>query len=1139
MTEDRTRGRVEERILQKALLRGWLGPDDPAEASGEDAEALVEGLVQNGRLSIGQVLALTREVLEDPGETARWAGPATPLRGIPAGPYFDRDASEPGSSPWPASESGPQEGAWGSIRGEEKPRYTLLEPLGAGGMAEVVKAYDESLQRHVALKFLHIQHPALTERLLREARLQARVEHPDICRVYDAGELDGRPYIAFQLVDGPTLDRASSELRVEEKVLLVRRVAEAVHAAHRLGLIHRDLKPSNVLVEKTEEGWHPFVTDFGLAKEVAAPSLSVSGSITGTPHYMAPEQVRGEAHAVDRRTDVYGLGATLFELLCGRPPFEGDSAVDVMVKVLADEPPPPRSLRPSIPRDLDTIVLRCLEKDPDRRYDSARALAEDLGRFLDGSPIEARRAGAGYRLWKIVRKNRLLAAVSAAALAAVLVLGGLWIQARVRATEQAQAAQRFGRDLEQAESVLRFGRLLPLHDTRPEKSMVLERVKRIERDMADLGGPAQGPGNAAIGRALLALERHEEARGRLERAWELGYREPEAAYALGRVLGALYQAELAQTARLGGKELKEARRKEIDQSLRDPALRFLSLGRTSQVDSAAYLEGLFALYEGRTGDALARAEEAERAIPWLYEASLLKGDAFLRQAMDAQDRGEWEACLAALARAREAFGRAADVGHSDARVHSAAAGAWVLEMDVHAARGSDSEAAYAAALQSCDRGLVADADHGRLHNVASRAHLLAAQHQASKGGPAGPLFERGIASALAAQALDTKDAEAPRNLALAYFRMGEWATGAGQDPFPLWDKAVEACGRSLALSPGDPYALNTLGLTHWRRADQEMSRGIDPRDSLGRAAKAFRQALAPRPFFVYLINLGNVYLFRAMYEMGKGHDPEPSFDEAIRNYEAAAALNPSVSQCFSNLGSVYLKRGEWQMGRGEDPMPSFLKGRENLQKAVELNPNRPAGHYNLHTSCLAVAVQEMQAGRSPEAWLGQARGALDRALALRPGFYEYLRAQGEVDLYLARWRVRAGGDPEAHFRAAAAAFEASLKANPAAPHTLLNVAQGNRLRAEWLGEKGRSSAADVQRGLAAAESALRMNPEFHQALAEKGALLLVRAAAADGDSRRGTAAEAVKILEKALAADPSLVPDLQSRLEKARGIARP
>jgi serine/threonine-protein kinase len=1137
MRQGRNGGSVEQRVIEKARSRGWLDKDFRTNGEGPDAPSPVEGLVQSGRLTLGQVMALTREVFEEPGDTVGWAGPTTPPRGIPAGPFFGSDASDPGSSPWPSRTSDSRPGAGSSEQPDGKPRYTLLEPLGAGGMAEVVRAYDEQLQRHVALKFLHIQHPALTERLLREARLQARVEHPNICRVYDAGELDGRPYIAFQLVDGPTLDRASPGLRLEEKVLLARKAAEAVHAAHRLGLIHRDLKPSNILVEKTEEGWHPLVTDFGLAKEVAAPSLSVTGSITGTPHYMAPEQVRGDGHAVDRRTDVYGLGATLYELLCGRPPFEGEAAVDVMVKVLADEPPSPRILRPSIPRDLETIVLKCLEKNPDRRYESARALAEDLGRFLDGSPIEARRAGAGYRLRKIVRRNRLLASVSAAALVAVLALGGLWFQARMRANEQARAAQRFGRDLEQAESVLRFGRLLPLHDTRREKGMVLDSVRRIEKEMADQGAPAQGPGNAAIGRALMALERHEEARGRLEKAWELGYRGPDAAYALGRVLGALYQAELAQTARLGGKELKEARRREIERTLRDPALKYLALGRTSRVDSAAYLEGLFALYEGRMGDALDRAREAESSLPWLYEAILLQGDVHLKRAMDAQDRGEWDLGLASLSDARREYERAAEVGHSDARLYAAAATAWVLEMDVHAARGTSPEGAYEAALKSCDRGLAADAESAKLHDVASRAHLLAAQHQASKAGPAGPLFERGIASAQAAQALDPSDAEAPRNLALAYFRMGEWAAGAGQDPLPVWDKAVEACARSLALSPGDPYALNTLGLAHWRRADQEMSKGLDPRGSLGRAADAFRQALAPRPFFVYLINLGNVYLFRAMYEMGMGHDPGGSLDEAIRNYEAAAALNPSMSQCFSNLGSVYLKRGEWQMGHGEDPMPSFLKGRANLEKAVELNPNRPAGHYNLHTCYLAMAVQEMEKGNSPEAGLAKAREALDRALTLRPGFYEYLRGKGEVDLYLARWRLRSGGDPEPHLRAAAAAFEASLAANGAAAHTLLNVAQGRRLRAEWLSGRGRSGAADVQLGLAAAERALELNPGMDQVLAEKGALLLVRAAAAAGGERSRLAGEAAGLLEKALAADPTLAPDLRSRLQEARRLA--
>ena len=269
-------------------------------------------------------------------------------------------------------------------------KYETAVLLGKGAMGEVYKAYDPVLQRYVALKYLRKDDPGLAERLLREARLQARVGHELVCKVYEVGSDEGRPFIAMQYIDGRTLEQAAPEMTLREKLGVIRDVCEAVHAAHETGLIHRDLKPQNVMVERRADGvFRPHVLDFGLAREDDASGTTESGGMAGTPSYMAPEQARGDIRSLDRRTDVYALGAVLFRLAVGRPPFEG-SHMDIAVAVLHANPVPPRRLAPDLPADVETIILKCLEKEPEHRYATAHALGRDLQRFLDGQPIEAR-----------------------------------------------------------------------------------------------------------------------------------------------------------------------------------------------------------------------------------------------------------------------------------------------------------------------------------------------------------------------------------------------------------------------------------------------------------------------------------------------------------------------------------------------------------------------------------------------------------------------------------------------------------------------------------------------------------------------------------------------------------------------------
>ncbi len=322
----------------------------------------------------------------------------------------------------PGPDTPPQPTPLATAKVPQSERYQVQELLGSGGMGKVYKAFDRKLKRAVALKFLRGADGALETRFLHEAQAQARVDHPHVCKVYEVGRIGEDPYIAMQFIDGKTLREVAAELTLPQKLKVLHDIAEAVHVANQLGLVHRDLKPANILIERAPDGaLRSFVTDFGLARDLDKPGDTVQGALLGTPQYMAPEQAKGEHRSMDARTDVYGLGATLYEALTGKPPFEGGSQLQTLYKMLHEEPLPPRKHDPALPADVEGIVLKCLEKQPQRRYASARELAEDLQRSIDGEPVLARPPGRVRRAWRKVRRNPAPAAAIAVLVLALLV----------------------------------------------------------------------------------------------------------------------------------------------------------------------------------------------------------------------------------------------------------------------------------------------------------------------------------------------------------------------------------------------------------------------------------------------------------------------------------------------------------------------------------------------------------------------------------------------------------------------------------------------------------------------------------------------------------------------------------------------
>ena len=359
--------------------------------------------------------------------------------------------------------------------------YELVEEIARGGMGMVFRARQVSLNRPVALKMIlsgQLATPAAVQRFHIEAEAAARLDHPSIVPIYEIGEYDGQHYFSMKLIEGPNLaqELARGPLTPHRTAELMARVAKAVHYAHQRGILHRDLKPANILLDS--EG-QPHVSDFGLAKIVETElSFTQTEAVQGTASYMAPEQAAGQMKHLTTAADVYSLGAILYELLTGRPPFQAETPLQTMRQVVEAEPHQLHMLNPSVDRDLETICLKCLEKEPARRYGSAEALAEDLDRWLRDEPILARPASAATKIRKWVRRKPAIASLAAAVviLVFVLTIGSPIAAFRIARERQRAEESLYAADMLAAEAALEIGdlgrarQLVEAHRPRPGQS---------------------------------------------------------------------------------------------------------------------------------------------------------------------------------------------------------------------------------------------------------------------------------------------------------------------------------------------------------------------------------------------------------------------------------------------------------------------------------------------------------------------------------------------------------------------------------------------------------------------------------------------------------------------------------------------
>lgn len=979
-------------------------------------------------------------------------------------------------------------------------RYELRELVGEGGMGRVHRAWDRELERFVALKFIRGGDPSLASRLIVEARLQSSIDHPHVAKIYEVGMLDDEPFIAMQLVKGQSLDELSRGLPLETKIRLVIQVASAVQAAHQAGLVHRDLKPGNILVEPAQDGsLHPYLTDFGLARGAEASGLTSLGFAAGTLPYMSPEQASGEG-PVDFRSDIYGLGATLYALLTGHPPFESRHAageehpdmsasslqsgggllpellsgwrtrirkegrpappLSLLRRVLEEDPPAPSSLSAGLSRDLDTIVLKCLEKAPHRRYASARAMAEDLQRYLDGLPILARPAGNLERMAKWVIRHRALARTLAVGSLLLLIAVFGWARATWRSSAQAAVALRMGSEAKALEAELGAAYLLPAHDVRPDKARVRASLERLQGEIDSAGGSAARVGAYALGCGHFVVGDLDAARVELERAWQGGYRNPDVALALGRVYGSLYRRDRGLLIRQVDPRQRAATLEELNRRWRDPALQLMKAQPQIRAEDQALLEGFIALAEDRYEDGLSAARRIQALSPVLYEGQLLEANLHLFKGRDLVHEGRMEEGLALIGKAQATYTRALEIGRSDPELFYFAAVCryeQCLALGLkRGARVSDFEAP----LQDANRALAVDPENADALLLKADILMKKAYTLNADGNPSLPILEDAIILANRAIQLDASNPAGWEELAQAIeYKIWRWGD-LDYDVKALCEEALTATDKALALAGASPSSHYLRASLHSELAANELKRrGVDPRPQVAlaeadylkiaelgddRASVLLARTRAWKTVAQYETDFGldashTIGIVNGLFDLGQktwpevvqiskecavwkaliagweldhGGDPSASLRAGLEQAEAAGRIDSMDSILQATLARLHTTEGLWQMRQHGNPDPAFHIALLAGERSKRLNPQDPDLWTALARLHLAQAEASIRQGEDPLSHLGQADEAIRSGQRLDPRSWEFPWLAAQVQLRLARWRQVLGQSPQ-------------------------------------------------------------------------------------------------------------------------------
>ena len=1040
-------------------------------------------------------------------------------------------------------------------------RYEVQQVIGAGGMGAVYKARDPRLGRFVALKIVHPMLGHLGEstgdlflrRFQREARLQASLDHPYICKLYEIGELPrqddqpGYPYIAMQLINGKPLHQAQTEMSLLEKVRAFQQIAEALHAAHRQGLIHRDIKPSNIIVERTEDGrFHPYVMDFGLARETASSDQTRSGVIEGTPRFMSPEQARGENKNLDRRTDIYSLGVTMYELLAGRSPYQGLDGADpgdgagMLLAMLTEDARPLRSVDPNISVDLEAITHKCLEREPGARYDSAKELADDLGRYLDGEPVRARHIGLTQRLYRRARKHKALVALGSLFLVTLLAVAVYGVRLRLLAQErdrqakrQAELAQRLGQEIKDMEWLLRSARQLPLHDLGREKVIIRRRMELLTAELRSYGALGQALAHYALGRAHLALHEYEPALAELEQSRQQGNDSAELYYALGLVLGKNFQLEVDKASLVGGSRatiLQQYKSKYVT-----PAIAALQRSRAMKIDAPAYLEGLLAFYQLDYPAALKHAETAKLQAPWLYEALVLAGDTHSVLARSLINAGRYEEAQRELDAALRSYQEAAVIGQSDAEVYEGLVDTLHLRLGLAAESGKPTEAAYAAAMAASEKIAVAEPQSisGAIRKLKIIAELLDSNVGVSSAERVRSCF------AIADEALQKEPGHplVSTIAAVCAMQASDLAKTRGEDPEPLLRKAA------LVLEPVAKQYPAAVGITRVLFG-VSMMRAVNLQLHGDPAATGLLQQNLQYTLKTGALDKSVAGPFtkslETLYYLVETTQSEAELTNLLAQTEQVFAqckeINSTAPTCFEQYFLVYVHAAWRSQLAGQDPQQRIARALESQAEARKRGGNFLDLEQNDALLRYLEATRRVRDKQDPGLALAEMDAALKRCLAIEAKNMMCRTLAIKKGWIQSEWLELSHKKSITVLTEALQSAVEVVQSPELYPDAWQAVAE-TELRLARTQKRPAQREPHIEAGLAAVAKALAINSRLTLGLVTEGELYLLRAETATSPEARQSAAQsAAQAFDSMFKNDPGLMPAYAPLRAKAQAL---
>ncbi len=931
--------------------------------------------------------------------------------------------------------------------------YDLVEQLGQGGMGVVFRAVHRTLGTPCAVKVLIAGEHASAEsiaRFQREAAAVARMgKHPNIVTVFDLGQEGSLAYYAMELVDGKSL-RAALEAgpwAPAASASMVEKVARALHFAHEHGIVHRDMKPENVVVRADGE---PQVMDFGLAKDVrSGASLTVTGQVFGTPNYMAPEQARGRHDECDARTDVYALGAMLYEMLTRKPPHPDESAMDVLEHVVRGEVVRPSRLT-SVPRDLETVTMKCLEAAPSGRYPTAQALAEDLARFRRGEPVTARPVGWVERLVRRARRNPLVSGLAAALVLAAATGALVTWRASVREAEERRAKEeavaavlrelsRSGKAL--VDAALARRALGDVASCRSYFEALEEPVRELVRRAPGLAEPW-----FHRGRMLRALQRNDEAEAAQDRAIALASA-PDATPGSRAILPlARYERGVLRMRRynvLVGRRWYDRLRALGAQAgpgatPEEPELEDLEVAYPEVVAlreaTAADLRGasgttasaLLAALERRddAGDRLQKAVEADR---WLTEG-------YQALAWIAVGNGDWKSAALWYGRGREAD--RGYVPHASGRAQ-----ALYQLACVRARHGEDAAATRREAIEAAESAIALDARCVMAWLIKTMAIHDEAQALLATGKDPMPALEEALVAAKHAVEVALPEDGAEVNLGAVLVAMASARQAKGEDPAPDLAGAIEAFEEAVATEPTSDLAAYNLALAHHRLGDLRRGRGEDGRAEIGEAMAGYERALAINPRYAQAANnLAALRKAAGDAKRARGEDPTAEYDAAIEGFRRATSIRPSLVEAVIGEAWVLQAKGDHADALGRDPREFYAQAIGRLDEAIRARPDFTGAHLNRAAARILLGQAREDRGESPEDDFDRAIEGYRAALRINARYASAQRGLATALVSRARLLAPATGDADETSRRRDEAFrliEESLRVSPEAAAPLL------------------------------------------------------------------------------------------------------